>query len=85
MHKAGAVPSTLHQMIKFEYNRQEVIVHGEGDLSICKDSSSPFIKADNENETLVYQAFEVVVVEHVLEGSVILKTKDAHRICIGGE
>ena len=85
VHKAGAVPSTLHQMIKFEYDRQEVIVHGEGDLSIYKDSSFPFIKVNNENEALVYQAFEVVVVEHVLEGSVILKTKYAHRICIGGE
>ena len=85
MHKSGAVPSTLHQMIKFEYDRQEVIVHGEGDLSIYKDSSFPFIKVNNENEALVYQDFKVVVVEHVLEGSVILKTKDAHRICIGGE
>ena len=62
-----------------------MIVHGEGDLSIYKESSSPFIKANNENEALGYQAFEVVVVEHFLEGSVILKTKYAHRICIGGE
>ena len=57
VHRAGAVPSMLHQMIKFEYDRQEVIVHGEGDLSIYKYSSSPFIKADNENEALVYQSF----------------------------
>ena len=60
-------------MIKFEYDRQEVIVHGEGDLSIYKDSSFPFIKADNENEALVYQASEVVDIEHVPEGSVIPK------------
>ena len=63
----------LHQMIKFEYDRQEVIVHGEGDLSIYKEYSSPFIKANNENEALVYQASEVVVIEHVPEGSVISK------------
>ena len=73
MHRAGAVPSTLHQMIKFEYDRQEVIVHGEGDFSIYKDSSFPFIMADNENEALGYQASEVVVIEHVPEGSVISK------------
>nr|XP_025884578.1 uncharacterized protein LOC112940521 [Solanum lycopersicum] len=73
VHKAGAIPSTLHQMIKFEHDRQEVIVHGEGDLSIYKDSSFPFINADNENEALVYQASEVVVIEHVPEGSVIPK------------
>ncbi|XP_015075347.1 uncharacterized protein LOC107019339 [Solanum pennellii] len=73
VHRAGAAPSTLHQMIKFEYDRQEVIVHGEGGLSIYKDSSFPFIKADNENEALLYQASEVVVIEHVPEGSVISK------------
>ena len=48
VHRAGPVPSTFHQMIKFEYDRQEVIVHGEGDLSIYKDSYFPFIKANNE-------------------------------------
>ena len=32
VHRARAVPSMLHQMIKFEYDQQEVIVHGEGDL-----------------------------------------------------
>ena len=73
MHTAGAVPSRLHMMIKFEYNRQEVIVHYEGDLSIYKYSSFPFLKANNKNEALVYQDFKVVVVEHVLEGSVISK------------
>ena len=50
-----------------------MIVHGEGYLSIYKDSSSSFIKANNENEALVYQAFEVVVIEYVPEGSVISK------------
>ena len=75
MHRAGAVPSMLHQMIKFEYDRQEVIVHGEGDLLIYKDSSSPFIKANNENEALVYQASEVVIIEHVSKGSVISKQR----------
>ncbi|KAH0637927.1 hypothetical protein KY289_037842 [Solanum tuberosum] len=42
-------------------------------LSVYKDSSLPFIKANNENEALVYQAFEVVVVEHILEGNLISK------------
>ncbi|XP_019227062.1 PREDICTED: uncharacterized protein LOC109208405 [Nicotiana attenuata] len=29
IHAAGAVPSTLHQMVKFEYENQEIVVHGE--------------------------------------------------------
>ncbi|KAH0641961.1 hypothetical protein KY290_033568 [Solanum tuberosum] len=60
-------------MIKFEYDRQEVIIHGEGDLSIYKDSSLHFIKVNNETEALVYQAFEVVAVEHIPEGNLISK------------
>ncbi|XP_070017030.1 uncharacterized protein [Nicotiana sylvestris] len=27
IHAAGAVPSTLHQMVKLEYEDQEIIVH----------------------------------------------------------
>ncbi|XP_070008594.1 uncharacterized protein [Nicotiana sylvestris] len=30
IHAAGAVASTLHQAIKFEWNHQEVIIHGDG-------------------------------------------------------
>ncbi|XP_070002642.1 uncharacterized protein [Nicotiana sylvestris] len=34
IHAAGAVPSTLHQMVKFEYEDQEIVVHGEDEQSI---------------------------------------------------
>ncbi|XP_070009596.1 uncharacterized protein [Nicotiana sylvestris] len=51
IHTARAVPSTLHQMLKFEHDKQEII---EG----C--------------ESIVNQAFEVVVVDHVKEGKPIL-------------
>ncbi|XP_070019498.1 uncharacterized protein [Nicotiana sylvestris] len=30
IHAAGAVASTLHQAVKFEWNHQEVIIHGDG-------------------------------------------------------
>ncbi|XP_015161559.1 uncharacterized protein [Solanum tuberosum] len=73
VYRAGVVPSTLHQIIKSEYDLQEVIVHAEGDFSVYKDSSLHFVKANNENEALVYPAFEVVVAEHILEGNLISK------------
>ncbi|XP_075081580.1 uncharacterized protein LOC142166374 [Nicotiana tabacum] len=41
IHAAGAVPSTLYQMVKFEYKNQEIIVHGEDEQSIYKDPSIP--------------------------------------------
>ncbi|XP_049414840.1 uncharacterized protein LOC125877655 [Solanum stenotomum] len=39
IHMARAVPSTLHQVVKFEHNHQEIIVHGEDGLPIYKDPS----------------------------------------------
>ncbi|XP_019258789.1 PREDICTED: uncharacterized protein LOC109237000 [Nicotiana attenuata] len=37
IHAAGAVPSTLHQMVKSEHENQEIVVHGEDEQSIYKD------------------------------------------------
>ncbi|XP_019241375.1 PREDICTED: uncharacterized protein LOC109221353 [Nicotiana attenuata] len=39
IHAAGAVPSTLHQMVKFEHEEQEIVVHGEDEQSIYRDPS----------------------------------------------
>nr|XP_009605661.1 uncharacterized protein LOC104100186 [Nicotiana tomentosiformis] len=36
IHMARVVPSTLHQMVKLEYDRQEIIVHGEDDSSVSR-------------------------------------------------
>ncbi|XP_070029343.1 uncharacterized protein [Nicotiana sylvestris] len=72
IHMARAVPSTLHQMVKFEHNMQEIIVHGEDESSIYKDPLIPCIEAKEWCESIVYQAFEVVSVDHVEEGKPIL-------------
>ena len=34
IHMARSVPSTLHQVVKFEYNHHEIIVHGVDDSLI---------------------------------------------------
>ncbi|XP_070018950.1 uncharacterized protein [Nicotiana sylvestris] len=72
IYMARAVPSTLHQMVKFEQNRQEIIVHGEDESSIYKDPLIPCIEAKEGCESIVYQAFEVVSMDHVEEGKPIL-------------
>nr|XP_009779069.1 PREDICTED: uncharacterized protein LOC104228328 [Nicotiana sylvestris] len=72
IHMARAVPSTLHQMVKFEHDRQEIIVHGEDKSSIYKDPLIPCIEAKKGCESIVYQAFEVVFMDHVEEGKPIL-------------
>ncbi|XP_075088327.1 uncharacterized protein LOC142170335 [Nicotiana tabacum] len=63
IHAAGAAPSTLHQMVKLEYEDQEIIVHGEDEQSIYRDPSVPCLKAREGSEHIVYQVFEVVVVD----------------------
>ena len=43
IHMARILPSTLHQVVKFEHDKQEIIVHGEDDLLITRDPSIPSI------------------------------------------
>ncbi|XP_070025442.1 uncharacterized protein [Nicotiana sylvestris] len=69
IHAAGVVPSTLHQMVKFEYEDQEIVVHGEDEQSIYRDPSVPCLESREGSEHLVYQAFEVVVADQCEEGS----------------
>ncbi|XP_060182324.1 uncharacterized protein LOC132611988 [Lycium barbarum] len=54
IHAARAVPSTLNQVVKFEYEKQEIIVHGEDDLSIYRDPSIPCVEAKESYESLVF-------------------------------
>ncbi|XP_070010280.1 uncharacterized protein [Nicotiana sylvestris] len=69
IHAAGVVPSTLHQMVKFEHEDQEIVVHGEDEQSIYRDSLVPCLEAREGSEHIVYQAFEVVFADQCEEGS----------------
>ncbi|XP_070004464.1 uncharacterized protein [Nicotiana sylvestris] len=48
IHSAGAMASTLHQAMKFEWNHQEVIIHGDGSNPIY---SRQTIQAIGEEES----------------------------------
>ncbi|XP_070034790.1 uncharacterized protein [Nicotiana tomentosiformis] len=72
IHMARAIPSTLHKMVKFEYDRQEIVVHGEDNSSVYKDLFLPCIEAKEGCESIIYQAFEVIEVDQVEEGKPIL-------------
>ncbi|XP_070018079.1 uncharacterized protein [Nicotiana sylvestris] len=71
IHAAKVVPSSLHQMVKFEWDRQEIVVHGDEDLSACNDTIVPFIKAEDDKGPWVYQTFKIVFVEKIPEGKCI--------------
>ncbi|XP_070012837.1 uncharacterized protein [Nicotiana sylvestris] len=71
IHAAKAVPSTLHQMDKFEWDRQEIIVHGEDNLCVPSDAIVPFIEFEDDKETWVYQVFDTVSIEKIPEGKCV--------------
>ncbi|XP_075100624.1 uncharacterized protein LOC142176552 [Nicotiana tabacum] len=68
IHVAGAVLPTLHQMVKFKHEDQEIVVHGEDKQSIYRDPSVPCLEAREGSEHIVYQDFEIVVVDQCEEG-----------------
>ncbi|XP_070015649.1 uncharacterized protein [Nicotiana sylvestris] len=69
IHAAGVVPSTLHQMVKFDHEDQEIVVHGEDEKSIYWDPSVPCLEVREGSEHIVYQAFEIVVADQYEEGN----------------
>ncbi|XP_070025092.1 uncharacterized protein [Nicotiana sylvestris] len=54
IHTAKVVPSTLHQMVKFEWDRQEIFVHGEDNLYVPSDAIVPFIESEDDKGPWVY-------------------------------
>ncbi|KAG5588910.1 hypothetical protein H5410_039424 [Solanum commersonii] len=70
---ARAVPSTLHQDVKFEHNHQEIIMHGKDDLPIYKDPFIPYIEAKEGCDSVVYQSFKAVAVDRFKEGDPIIQ------------
>ncbi|XP_055812085.1 uncharacterized protein LOC129882003 [Solanum dulcamara] len=62
IHMAGAVPSTLHQNLKFVWNHHEIIVHGEGSNSMYPGSSIPVVEIMEELDGFVFHTKEIMCV-----------------------
>ncbi|XP_070039861.1 uncharacterized protein [Nicotiana tomentosiformis] len=71
IHVAKEVSSSLHQMVKFEWDRQEIVVHGDEDISAYNDPSVPFIEAEDDKGLWVYHTFKTVSVEKIPKGECI--------------
>ncbi|XP_070029962.1 uncharacterized protein [Nicotiana sylvestris] len=71
IHAAKAVPSTLHQIVKFEWDRQEIVVHDEDNLCAHSDAIIPFIEVEDDKGPWVYQVFKTVLVEKIPEGKCV--------------
>jgi len=71
IHAAKAVPSTLHQMVKFEWERQEVVLHGEDTACTMGGTIVPFIETDDDKGPWVYQIFDTVLANKISEREII--------------
>ena len=67
IHSAGAIPSSLHQKVKFITNGQIITVLGEQDYNIYKDTAIPYI-GEESPEDFGLQIFEEVCMLQQEEG-----------------
>ncbi|GKV17025.1 hypothetical protein SLEP1_g27583 [Rubroshorea leprosula] len=82
IHMAGAVPSTLHQKLKYIVGNSLVMVNGEKDYAIHKATSVPYVEVDSQNQEATYHSMEFVSTIYVAEGTV-LRTPDLSRVSKG--
>lgn len=75
IHSAGAVPSSLHQKVKFIIDKNLISISGEEDLLVTKPPSMPYVEAAEEALESAFQSFEVVNVTYIGEGSPIPKPR----------
>ncbi|PKI41728.1 hypothetical protein CRG98_037884 [Punica granatum] len=61
IHSAGAVPSSLHQRLKFIVEEKLITVKGEEDYAIYKETAVPYISV-GEDENLPFHSFETISV-----------------------
>ncbi|XP_070013366.1 uncharacterized protein [Nicotiana sylvestris] len=60
IHITGAVTSTLHRAVKFEWNHQEVIIHGDGSNPIYNRQTIPAIGGSRKVGEETYHHIERV-------------------------
>ena len=68
IHIAGAVPSTLHQKIKFVTEGQLVCVSAEEDMIAATSSGAPYVEIDEKAMECSFRSLEFVNAMYVGEG-----------------
>ena len=75
IHSAGAVPSSLHQKLKFIVNNKLVVVSGEEELLVNKPFPIRYVEAAEESFETAFQALEIANATFVGDGAPSLKPK----------
>ena len=69
IHMAGAVPSSLHQKVKFVVGDKVISVAAEEDMIVATTITAPYIEVNEEAGECSFQSFEIVHVSFVGEKS----------------
>jgi len=68
IHIVGAVPTNLHQSVKFMVKRKLVTIYGEENHRIYHETTIPYVEPDFKFESS-YHSFELVSTIHASRGS----------------
>ncbi|XP_022751308.1 uncharacterized protein LOC111300005, partial [Durio zibethinus] len=69
IHMAGAVPSSLHQKVKFIVEGKLTCVAGEEDLLVTQPINTPYVESADEALECSYRSFEIANATYIAEGS----------------
>lgn len=75
VHSAGAVPSSLHQSLKYIIRDHLVTVRAEEDLLVMQSSGIPFIDFENDLAPDSFHSIQVIPTTYVAEGTTIPKPR----------
>ena len=68
IHMVGAVPSTLHQKIKFIIDGHLICVAAEEDMIVATTSTAPYVKVNEKAEECSFKSLEFVDATFMGEG-----------------
>ncbi|XP_059274711.1 uncharacterized protein LOC132029481 [Lycium ferocissimum] len=82
VHMAGAVPSTLHQCLKFEWGWEQIVVQGELGHPVYSERSIPVIEEMGELDGATFHAVEIMQAVKICEmaGSDEMKMSSAAKM-----
>ncbi|XP_040945802.1 uncharacterized protein [Gossypium hirsutum] len=75
IHSAGAVPSSLHQMLKLVSDGRLVTINAEEDIIAAVSNETPYVETNDESVKCSFRSLEFVNTAFVPEGSKILVPK----------
>ncbi|XP_040964610.1 uncharacterized protein [Gossypium hirsutum] len=71
IHSAGAVPSSLHQKVKFIMDSRLIIVDGEEDIVVSISADTPYIEVSEDAVKCSFRSLEFINAAFVAEGNKI--------------